>query len=365
MDLLAGWYPGLGEVEKIRRMSPLVREFISGAVNEDPGFLEGYLLPVLDRPDSEEIILGDLSDAVMALELSESGLGSYDENLGNLGKSFFKKVAKTVKKVAQKVVHYANPVTAVKAAKEVEKKVVKAIEKTAQKVGKTVSKAWTKYGNIFLQVAGMVLAPFTGGASLAIAAALTAGNTYYAKKRAADRAKQAASRDAGQLTAEADQARAQAEQEVNAFYSQNQQWFVDNLGLTPDKWAQLTFEQKIDILKNASQGRPPGAAPPPEQPVQGPPAGGGYAPPPSGGGSAGGGGGGGGGLFPEGTSSGGGFAPAGGQQGQQVATASMFDSSMLPLLAVGAGLALIFGKSVKGGGRRTKRNPGRRRRRAA
>ena len=55
MDLLAGWYPGLGEVETIRRMSPLVQEFIADAVAEDENFLEGYLLPILERPEPERL----------------------------------------------------------------------------------------------------------------------------------------------------------------------------------------------------------------------------------------------------------------------------------------------------------------------
>ena len=356
MDLLQGWYPGLGEVETIRRMSPLVQEFVSDAVAEDEDFLKGYLLPVLERPDPEEEILGDLRDAICGLEFEEAGLGG---DLGNLGKSILKRVKKAVRRVHEKVKKAIVP----KQIRKIDEKVHKAVTKAGKQVRKAGKKIWKKYGNIIIGVVGLVLAPFTGGASLAAASVLTAANTAYMKKRAADQARKAAKANAGQLAAEAQQQQNAAEQQLNAFYSQNQQWFVDNLDLTPDKWAQLTFEQKVDILKNGLQGRPPSDVAPVSEPIESPvsspapaPAGGGYP-------SSGGGGGGGGGTYPDGTLPSG-STPAEGQSGQQrVATAGMFDSSMLPLLAGGVALALIFGKPMKG--RRTRRNPRRAHRRAA
>lgn len=379
MELLQGWYPGFGEVETIRRMDPVVQEFLADAVSEDPDFLHEYVLPTLEGySDPEERILSDLSDAIMAHEMAEMGLGDYEGNLGNLGKSFFKKVGKAIKKVAKKI---SKPIIQVhkkafEAAKKVEKKVVRAVEKTARKAGAAVSKAWQKYGNIFITVLGAVLAPFTGGASLAAAAAITAANTMYQKKRAADQAKRAGRAEAAQLAAEAAAAEAETMRQVDAFYSQNQQWFVDQLGVTPDKWAQLTLTQKIDLINAGVRGRAPSGTPSEpiqdtgpsqvQQPVQQPPGGGGGYTPSSGGGSAPppGGGGGGGGGYPEGTSSSG-FTPFG-RRGEErgVAQAGMFSGNMIPLLAAGVALALVFGKSVKGGGR-TRRNPRRRHRRVA
>jgi len=365
MELLSGWYPGYGEVETIRRMSPVLQEFISDAIAEDKNFLGDYLLPVLDGPDPENVLLEDLQAALCDLEFEEAGLGEF----GNLGKSFFKKIKKAVKKVHDKVQKAILPKSVKKLVDKVEDKVSKAVTKAGEKVRETGKKVWKKYGNIIIGAVGLVLAPFTGGASLAAAAALTAANQAYMKKRAADQAKRMARADAGQLAAEAQQQQAAAEQELNNFYSQNQQWFIDNLDLTPDKWAQLTFEQKVDILQNGLAGRVPGNAPmpaPPESsaPMPAP------QPMPSSGPTAGAGagtssGGGGGGLYPEGSSPSGGFAPAGAgsQQGPRVATASMFDGSMLPMLAAGVALAMVFGKPASGG--RTKRNPGRRHRRAA
>jgi len=358
MKVLEGWYPGLGEVETIRRMSPLVREFLCDAAAEDPDFLHDYILPTIEGyPDPEEKILSDLSGAIMAYELSESGLGSYEENLGNLGKSFFKRAVKAVRKV--------------------QKKIIKTVAKAHRQVVKGAGRVWKKYGKIILMVVGTLLTPFVGPVVLLALSAVTAADTYYRKKRAADQAKQAARRDAGQLAAEADKGRAEAEQSLNDFYNKNQQWFIDQLGVTPDKWAQLTLEEKTELLRSGLSGKPPSGTPvsdpgtsqqptqqpvqePVQQPSQQPPGGGGgggYAPP------SGGGGGGGGSGYPEGTSSSG-FVPYGQQHGRpEVAQAGMFSGNAIPLLAAGVALALVFGKSVKGG--RTRKNPRRRHRRVA
>jgi uncharacterized membrane protein YgcG len=354
MELLQGWYPGFGEVETIRRMGLLAQDFLRDAVAEDPDFLCDYLLPTLEGyADPEEKILSDLSDALIGYELYESGLGDLDGDLGNLGKGFLKKITKTIRKVHQKIEKAIVP----KPLRKIEEKVHKAVTKVAKKAEKIGAKAWQKYGNILIQVAGAVLAPFTGGASLAAAALLTAGNTLYQKKRAAARAKQANTRNASAIAAEAAAAEAQTTQQVDAFYSQNQQWFIDNLGVTPDKWAQLTLQQKIDLINAGAQGRPPSGTPqePPSIGPGQPQPGGSYAPADGGGG----------GYGPSGGGGGGGYSPGGGGQPGQpgVQEAGMFGGATLPILAAGVALAFVFGKPVKGG--RARRNPRRRSRRVA
>lgn len=360
MELLSGWYPGYGEVETIRRMCPLAQDFLRDAISENPDFMYDYVLPTLQGfPDPEEKILSDLSDALVGYELYESGLGDLDGNLGALGKGFLKKVAKTIRKVHKKIEKAIVP----KPIRKIEEKVHKAVTKVGKKAEKAIAKAWQKYGNIFITAVGAVLSPFTGGASLAAAALITAANTVYQKKRAAAKAKKAATANASALAAEAASAEAQTTAQVDAFYAQNQKWFIDNLGVTPDKWAQLTLQQKIHLINAGAQGRPPTGTPP-EPPAisadgQMPSsAGGGYAPSPSGGG-----GGGGGGDYPDG--SGGGPAPSSAPTpsgGQRVQEAGMFGGAAIPILAAGVALALVFGKPVKG--RRTRRNPRGRHRRA-
>ena len=144
---------------------------------------------------------------------------------------------------------------------------------------------------------------------------------------------------------------------MDQFFQQNQAWFAQH-GITPEQWASMTFDQKVAAINAGAAG---GGSAPAAQPVTQPYQGSGSAPAGGGGGGGGSYGGGGGGGDAGGVGSYGGAAPG----KPTVATAGMFDSSMLPLLAGGAVLALIFGKPVKGGGRRTKRNPGRRHRRVA
>lgn len=409
MHLLDGWYPGFGEVEKIRRMSLFVRNFISNAARENPAFLENYLLPTLDGPDSEGEILEDLQKALCAIECENMGLSGYEFSgswlknvpmaLGELKivakQKDFNKERQAITRAAKleyKAAVKSKDAEAIareklelaQAKKTFQKEKLSKDEKKAfiaeagkakqgthwaffkdartgdvvatqaktmksgnfiRKAGDTISKTVKKYGNVMISVAGIALAPFTGGASLAVAALITTANGIRQKRIAANKAKREGKHAADKMVAEATQQQAQAGQEMDQFYAQNQKWFVENLGLTPDKWAQLTFDQKVDILQNGMRGTVPGTAPGGDSGGAAP--GGGY-------GTPGGGGGGGESAQP-------GAAPG----GAQVATASMFDSSMLPLLAGGVVLALIFGKSVKGGKRRSKRNPGRRRWRVA
>jgi hypothetical protein len=350
-----GWYPGIGEVHIIESYPLAVKRFLAEASNEDPQFLPDYLIPVLGEPNPSERLLSDMVDAIESCEREMSGLAG----IGDLGKSsFFKKIGKAlgVKKLEQ-AAHFLK--------REV-KKEVKLTEKIAR-----------KYGPIILTVVGAILAPFTGGASMAAATLLIAAQKMYQAKKAAEKAKKENNRQAGAMAADAALQEAQTTQQVDAFYAQNQQWFVDQLGVTPDKWAQLTLAQKIDLINNGASGKAP-VAPPPEPPTTAPwtdpavstpmtP----LSPPPGGvptgpSGSVGPG------MVP-GTSDGGAdfqFTPSGarppaGQPATQVAEAGMFGgSSLLIPAAILVGAVIMSGGLTKGGSkRRSRRNPGRNRRR--
>lgn len=397
---LKGWYPGIGEDYILQNMSPTLREFLCDAVEEHPPFVDEYLLPTLGELNAEQRIAEDLSTALSALEFEEEGLGSYEEFLedplflgdfNGLG-GVLSKVKKAVKKVAKKVIAPVKKVIEKITPKPIlalQKKIAhgitkvnKVVARTQEKVEHVAGKVGKKYGNTIIGVVGAVLAPFTGGASLAAAALLTAANTTYQKKRAADQAKKAASKDADQLKAEAAAADAQLMAQVDAFYAQNQEWFIQR-GITPDQWSHMTLQQKIDAINSGASGpgggtgtvTPPdystpttGPTPPNYGTGPGPaPGGGSGGPDASGGGggdwslpSGGGGGGGGGG------SSAGGSAAAKPKPGQPaVSEQGMFGGSafILPALAFGAAIA-IFGGGKKTGRRstRARRNPGRRHR---
>jgi len=290
---------GAVEIDKLNRLPKRLVDALAEESN-DPEFV-AYLVGVLRAPDPYAALVDAMGKELAAEQMGLDGYLGYVgmDGLDHLGKSFFKRVGSAIKRVAKKVI--IDP----------HKKVFQTLKKVEKKVVRGAEKVWRKYGNIILTVVGAVLAPFTGGASMAAASVLIAANTMYAKKKAADAAKRAAKKEAGQLQAEADTANAQVMQQVDQFYRDNQAWFIEH-GITPDKWAQLTLDQKIDIINAGAKGTlpvgigpvvdpntgqpvstPPGGGMPPAGTIVGPPPGG-IQPPPSGGGATWGGGGGGG-----------------------------------------------------------------------
>jgi hypothetical protein len=214
---------------------------------EDPAFVTGYLIPALHSRNPYKKITDDIAEQL------------YDEErgMGDLGKSFFKRIGSAIKRTVKKVV--IDPHKRVfEAAKRIEKKVVRGVEK-----------GWRKYGSIIVTVLGAALAPFTGGASLAAAAVIVAADTMYKKKKAADAAKAAARADAKLLAAEADKQERELQAQVDKFYNDNRAWFLQ-YDLGPDKWAKLTLQQKIDFINAGANGTlPPGMGPvqAPSEPV--------------------------------------------------------------------------------------------------
>jgi hypothetical protein len=263
---LKGWYPGNGEVFILESLPRPMRQFLADAIEESPEFLEEYVLPTLNSPEPYDRILGDMAIAASALELEECGLGSYEENLGelgHLGKSLWKKIGKTLKKSL-------NPVKAIEST-------AKFVKREVKKEVKVTEKVFRKYGDIILSVAGSVLGPFTFGISTVAAALIVKGHQMYEAKKAAEKAKLQGNQQAAAMAADAAAQEAQVQQQVDAFYAQNQSWFVTNLGVTPDKWAQLTLQQKIDLINSGTTGQ----VPPNSTPISTPPSGVPDTPPPS------------------------------------------------------------------------------------
>ena len=216
---------------------------------EDPAFVTGYLIPALHSRNPYKKITDDI-----ATQLYEE-----EQGMGDLGKSFFKRIGGAIKRTVKKVV--IDPHKRVfEAAKRIEKKVVRGVER-----------GWRKYGSIIVTVLGAALAPFTGGASVAAAALIVAADTMYKKKKAADAAKKAARADAKLLQAEADKQERELQAQVDKFYQDNKAWFLQ-YDLGPDKWAKLTLQQKIDFINAGANGTlPPGMGPVggPSEPVPG------------------------------------------------------------------------------------------------
>src|SRR6516162_6640702 len=396
---LDGWYPGYGEELVFKRLPDRMREFLSDAVQECPEFLDSYLIPTLQSEDPYGVILNDMALGLAALDMEESGLGDFETNLGDLGvlgKSFWKRVTHALKKSL-------NPVQAIKGAvgftKREAKKEIKEFKKVEKAVVKGVEKIARKYGPIILTVVGAVLGPFTGGASVAAAAILIAAQKAYQAHAQAAYARKMAKKESGAMQADADAQTAQVQQQVDQFYSPNQSWFETQLGVTPDKWAQLSLQQKIDLINSGTTGQippnttavstqpttttttaapTPGPGPSVPPPDYGPPVttpsiyggGGGM---PSGGGGGGGGGGGVPSMGPMPSDAGAdwGNVPTGsrgapsGQQAPQIAQESMFGGGMqgllLPAAIVTVAAMVTQGKGGGKGGSR--RSSSRRRRR--
>ncbi len=214
---------------------------------EDPSFVTGYLIPALHTHNPYKKITDDIAE-----ELYRDEMG-----MGDLGKSFFKRIGSAIKRTVKKVV--IDPHKRVfEAAKRIEKKVVRQVERS-----------WRKYGAIVVTVLGAALAPFTGGASVAAAAVIVAADTMYKKKKAAEEAKKYARAEARQLQAEADAQEREIARQVDQFYNDNKAWFLQ-YDLGPEKWAKLTLQQKIDFINAGANGTlPPGMGPAqtPNEPV--------------------------------------------------------------------------------------------------
>lgn len=222
---------GLGD-DELRELDKLPKQLVAYLADEaqDPAFVRDYLVPALHTQNPYRTITRDISDAIYQYTVDPSGMG-------DLGKSFFKKVAKVVRKVHKAITP-------------------KFMQKIEGKIHAVERKVWKKYGNVIIGVAGAVLAPFTGGASIAAASVILAGKSMYDKKKAADAAKKAAKVEAGQLQAEADAQAAQVAAQVDQFYRDNQAWFLQ-YDMTPEKWAQLTLDQKIEFINAGAAGRLP------------------------------------------------------------------------------------------------------------
>lgn len=237
---MIGGFHGLGSVEmdELNRLPPKLVEYLADEA-QDPAFVRDYLIDALHSGNPHAKIVNDIAKAAYAYS-------SGDPGMGDLGKSFFKKIAKVVRKVHKAITP-------------------KFMQKIEGKIHAVERKVWKKYGNVLISVAGAVLAPFTGGASMVAAAIILAGKGLYEKRKAAIEAKKAAKADAAQIDAAASAAEAQVAADVDKFYNDNQAWFLQ-YDMTPVKWRQLTLQQKLDFINAGVAGTMPVSTPIPPPP---------------------------------------------------------------------------------------------------
>ena len=139
----------------------------------------------------------------------------------------------------------------------------KAFKKTIKKIGKPIVKVAKKYGTTIVGITGAVLAPFTGGLSLAAAGAVTAGIGVLKAKKAAKDAKAAARKDAAVLDAEAKKQEAEIQAQLGTFYGQNTE-LMTSLGFPPATWNAMSLDDKLAALDKIAKGeiKVPASAPP-------------------------------------------------------------------------------------------------------
>lgn len=111
-----------------------------------------------------------------------------------------------------------------------------------------------KTGPLAISIIGTVLAPFTAGATLAIAAVVDTAIQLEQKKAAAAAATRAGDHQAAVMNQQVADQEGQVNQQADAVYTQNQTAFLA-AGYTQDKWAALTLDQKTALIQQAAAGQ--------------------------------------------------------------------------------------------------------------
>lgn len=233
---------GLGarEIYALRRLSRPSLEIVADELQE-PGSHEAIRW-ILRQRDPERALAGAIAESIhrtLAAVAANPGAGMGDL----LGKSFFKKLHKIVKKVL------------VTAPKKLASKIASKdpLYKATANIRKKVMNTVRKNLPIILTVAGAVLAPFTGGASLAVASALVVARQLYVAKVEADKAKRAGKAEAASMQAAVDAQEADLARQVADIYNENKDIFLA-AGYDEARWNSLTLDQKVDVITQASNG---------------------------------------------------------------------------------------------------------------
>jgi len=265
------------EIAAMRRLSRSSLAIIADELHEPTS--RSTVKRVLSSRDPEREVIRQVAEevqrAVWAIStVRHAGLGDHEyddmELMPDIGfGSFFKKVAKKIKGVAKKVVDIHKKVfdktvkpvikATVKVAKksvEITKKTVKKVIETQKKVIKKIGKAIKPYIPIILTVVGAVLAPFTGGASLAVAAALNAGYMLAMKAKAARAAKKEGRAAAAQMQAEVSAQTADLNRQLDQLFTENQGVFAA-AGISQAAWNAMSLEQRLAVVERINSGNMP------------------------------------------------------------------------------------------------------------
>jgi len=233
---------GQNDVAVLHSFPPDIHQFLVEGMSDPESRDEVMNILRAPNPHAEfaRQVAMTAGDAIqIGMQDGGSGLAAYE---AGMGRSFFKKIMRFHRKIFSTI-------------KKVNAKIARLdpIYKATAKIRKSVMKEVRKFAPIIIGVAGAVLAPFTGGLSLAAAAVLSAAYELRKKKIEAAKAVKAGKAEAGQMQAAVNAQEAQVGQQADDFYAKNQEYFA-TAGLTPDKWAALTVDQKVNYINEGQAG---------------------------------------------------------------------------------------------------------------
>lgn len=199
-----------------RRLPRRLQRIVAAELS-DPESRE-VIIPLLERDDPEKAVAGQLSNEIAEAvyhpeeDETESGLGKRKKKRG------FKRIVKNVKRIKKKT-----------------------------------GKVLKKIAPALITAAGAVLAPFTGGASLAASSLITTGYSVARKKKEARKIEKANRREARRLEAEAKAEEKRIESEADDLYRKAPDVFAA-AGVTPEMWSQMKLEEKLGAIEKINRG---------------------------------------------------------------------------------------------------------------
>lgn len=170
--------------------------------------------------------------------------------LSHLGASIAARSAKHAAKVARRSAKHAAKV------KAHEKIVGERLRKRAYHRAVSKGGFFRKFGKLLITAFGAVLAPFTGGASMAAASLLTAGMTMIAAKKQAKRIAQTNSEESARIDAQVREQEKELSAKLDKMYDEHAPIF-EGAGVTRDKWNALTVEQKLAVIEKINKKQMP------------------------------------------------------------------------------------------------------------
>lgn len=247
-------YYGLGEAETktLRRLPPRLASIVANELDNPDSVKE--IAKLLREPNPAQALARELSRTLIEAMREDPDDADYyfdevlEENpvftreefeqarqrgLGNPG--FFDSIKRVAKKAG---------------------KPFKKVYEWKKKIRKKFKKVIKPFIPIIVGIAGAVLAPFTGGASLAAAAAINAGIKYYDQRKAAKAAVKAQKKEAGAMQAEANRMEKEVEAKADKVYEEEKAHFL-RAGITQGKWDAMSVDEKITIIQRIANGMMP------------------------------------------------------------------------------------------------------------